>query len=90
MVTSRGQQAAVAHVQPLRLLTTAAAEGHDARREPRLGAMRSLVHLDVSGNALSGSLLGAPGTVSPSPTSCLTKYITKSCFRRICQQATSA
>ena len=28
--------------------------------------MRSLVHLDVSGNALSGSLLGAPGTLPPS------------------------
>ena len=33
---------------------------------PRLGAMRSLVHLDVSGNALSGSLLSAPGTLPPS------------------------
>ena len=28
--------------------------------------MRSLVHLDVSGNALSGSLLAAPGTLPPS------------------------
>jgi hypothetical protein len=33
---------------------------------PRLGAMRSLVHLDVSGNALSGSPLAAPGTLPPS------------------------
>ncbi|CAD6335634.1 unnamed protein product [Miscanthus lutarioriparius] len=39
---------------------------HSALTGPllRLGAMRSLVHLDVSGNALSGSLLGAPGTLS--------------------------
>ena len=28
--------------------------------------MRSLVHLDMSGNALSGSLLGASGTLPPS------------------------
>jgi len=41
---------------------------HNALAGPllRLGAMRSLVHLDVSGNALSGSLLGAPGTLPPS------------------------
>ena len=41
---------------------------HNALAGPllRLGAMRSLVHLDVSGNALSGSLLSAPGTLPPS------------------------
>ncbi|AQK54008.1 receptor-like protein kinase precursor [Zea mays] len=33
---------------------------------PSLGAMRSLVHLDVSGNVLSGSPLRVPGTLPPS------------------------
>lgn len=33
---------------------------------PALGGIRSLVHLDVSGNALSGPPLGAPGTLPPS------------------------
>ncbi|TVU02404.1 hypothetical protein EJB05_52085, partial [Eragrostis curvula] len=33
---------------------------------PKMDAMRALAHLDVSGNALSGTLLDAPGTLPPS------------------------
>ncbi|KAL6911904.1 hypothetical protein ACP4OV_000709 [Aristida adscensionis] len=33
---------------------------------PKMGAMRALAHLDVSGNALSGELLDAPGRLPPS------------------------